>query len=76
VILAWLYNSTGSLPLVIIFHVAFNTYGRYLLSAFVGEHFVTVSWSVAVVYLLAAIAVSLHAGPGHLTTSAGRRPRS
>jgi membrane protease YdiL (CAAX protease family) len=59
VILAWLYHSTrGSLPIVIIFHAAFNTYGRYVLPAFAGEHFLAMSWSVAIVHLATAAVVT------------------
>jgi hypothetical protein len=74
VILAWLYNSTGgSLPIVIIFHAGFNTYGRYLLPEFIGEYYLTMSWSIAIMYVIAAAAVTLHAGAERLTTHAEPR---
>jgi membrane protease YdiL (CAAX protease family) len=77
VILAWLYNSTrGSLPIVIIFHAAFNTYGQFLLPEFAGEHYLTIWWSMAGLYAIAAAAVTLYAGAERLTTHAWARRRS
>jgi hypothetical protein len=58
---------------VIIFHAGFNTYGRYLLPEFIGEYYLTMSWSIAIMYVIAAAAVTLHAGAERLTTHAEPR---
>jgi hypothetical protein len=77
VILAWLYNSTGgSLPIVMIFHAAFNTYGQFMLPEFAGEHYLTMWWSMAGLYATAAAAVTLYAGAERLTPHAWARRRS
>jgi uncharacterized protein len=77
VILAWLHNSTkGSLPIVIIFHAAFNTYGQYLLPEFTGEYYLTMWWSMAGLYAIAAAVVILYAGADRLTTHAQEHQHS
>ncbi|MBD0322784.1 MAG: CPBP family intramembrane metalloprotease, partial [Aldersonia sp.] len=69
VLFTWVYNSTrGALPIVIVFHAAINTAGRYLLPEFTGVHYARVWWATAGIYLLAAAAVTAYAGTRRLTT--------
>jgi CAAX protease family protein len=69
VLFAWVYNSTrGALPIVIVFHAAINTAGRYLLPEFTGAHYSRMWWATAGIYLLAAAAVTAYAGTRRLTT--------
>jgi hypothetical protein len=44
-----------------------------LLPEFTGEHYLTMSWSIAIMYVIAAAAVTLHAGAERLTTHAEPR---
>jgi len=70
VLFAWAYTSTsGALPIVIIFHAAVNTAGRYLLPEFTGAHYSTVWWTMAALYVAAAAAVTAYAGTQRLTTT-------
>jgi membrane protease YdiL (CAAX protease family) len=75
VIFSWLYNSTkGSLPIVIIFHAAIDTAGRFLMPEFFGEGYQTLWWIMVALYVLVAIVVVLVAGPKRLVTQiSGRR---
>jgi uncharacterized protein len=75
VIFSWLYNSTkGILPIVIIFHAAIDTAGRFMMPEFVGERYQTVWWIMVALYVLVAIVLVLVAGPKRLVTQiAGRR---
>jgi uncharacterized protein len=69
VLFTWVYNSTrGALPIVILFHAAINTAGRYLLPEFTGVHYSRMWWATAGVYLLAAAVVTASAGARRLTT--------
>lgn len=63
VILAWLYNSTeASLPVVILFHSAFNSFTKFFLSELQGSHYATAWWTLAGLVALLAIAVVAYAG--------------
>jgi uncharacterized protein len=69
VILTWLYNSTsGSLPVVILFHAAVNTAGQYVLPEFVGDYYLTAWWALTAIHIIAAVAVIRFAGAKRLTT--------
>jgi uncharacterized protein len=68
VIFTWLYNSTsGSLPIVIIFHTAIDTAGRFIMPEFVGAGYQVVWWLMVGLYVLAAVVVILVAGPQRLS---------
>lgn len=67
VVLAWLYNSTqASLPIVILFHAAFNSFTRFFLSGLQGSHSVVAWWTLAGVVALLAVAVVAYAGRQNL----------
>lgn len=70
VLLAWLYNrTTGSLPVVILFHASFNSFAQFLLVGLDGEHYQTAWWVMAVLTSAAALvaarylAVTLNTDP-------------
>jgi uncharacterized protein len=68
VIFTWLYNSTsGSLPIVIIFHTAIDTAGRFMMPEFVGAGYQVVWWLMVGLYVLAAVVVVLVSGPQRLS---------
>ena len=63
VLLAWLYNSTqASLPIVIIFHAAFNSFAKFFLSELDGSANVVAWWTLAGLTALSALAVVRYAG--------------
>ena len=63
VLLAWLYNSTqASLPIVIIFHAAFNSFAKFFLSELDGSAKQVAWWTLAVLIALLALAVVRYAG--------------
>ena len=67
VILAWVYNSTrASLPIVILFHAAFNSFTRFFLSELQGGHKVIAWWTLAGLVALLALAVIAYAGSQNL----------
>jgi CAAX protease family protein len=69
VLFTWVYNSTrGALPIVIVFHAAINTAGRYLLPEFTGAHYTIIWWMTAAIYVLAAAAVTAYTGTWRRTT--------
>ena len=76
VILAWLYNSTrASLPIVILFHAAFNSFTKFFLSELQGRHYVVAWWTLAGLVALLAVAVVAYAGRQNLArgqVTAGR----
>ena len=68
VILAWLYNSTqASLPIVILFHAAFNVFTKFFLSELQGSHYVIAWWTLAGLAALLALAVVAYAGSQNLS---------
>jgi membrane protease YdiL (CAAX protease family) len=68
VILAWLYNSTqASLPIVILFHAAFNTFTKFFLSGLQGSHYIVAWWTLAGLVALLALAVVAYAGSQNLS---------
>ena len=67
VILAWLYNSTqASLPIVILFHAAFNSFTKFFLSELQGSHYVVAWWTLAGLVALLTVAVVAYAGRQNL----------
>ena len=63
VLLAWLYNSTqASLPIVIIFHAAFNSYAKFFLSELDGSAKQVAWWTLSALTALLALAVVRYAG--------------
>jgi len=63
VLLAWLYNSTqASLPIVILFHAAFNSFAKFFLSELDGSAKTVAWWTLAALTALAAVAVVRYAG--------------
>ena len=67
VILAWLYNSTrASLPIVILFHAALNSFAKFFLSELRGTYYVVAWWTLAGLVALLAVAVVAHAGSQNL----------
>jgi membrane protease YdiL (CAAX protease family) len=63
VLLAWLYNSTqASLPIVIIFHAAFNSFAKFFLSELDGSESLVAWWTLAGLTALSALAVVRYAG--------------
>ena len=59
VLLAWLYNSTqASLPIVIVFHAAFNSFTKLLLSDLSGDAKLVAWWTLCGAVALLAVAVT------------------
>ncbi|MDQ1593518.1 MAG: protease family protein [Arthrobacter pascens] len=73
VLLAWIYNGTGSVPLCMIFHAAFNTCGALIFPAFAGPHYLTLWWTLALLHVLAALVVIAYAGPSRLVRTLDMR---
>ena len=68
VILAWLYNSTrASLPIVIGFHAALNSFAKFFLSELEGGPKVAAWWTLAGLMALLAVAIVGYAGSQHLS---------
>ena len=65
VILAWIYNGTrGSLPVVILFHAAFNSFTQFFLAELQGgDQYLVAWWTLACLGILLAVAVTVY--PGH-----------
>jgi hypothetical protein len=74
VLLAWLYNSTqASLPIVILFHAAFNSFAKFFLSELDGSAKTVAWWTLAGLTALVAVAVVRYAGARSLVRrDAGR----
>ena len=67
VLLAWLYNSTqASLPIVIVFHAAFNSFTKLFLAGLQGSANVVAWWTLASLVALLALAVIGYAGGRNL----------
>lgn len=67
VLLTWLYNSTGAgLPIVIVFHAAFNSYGRFFLSDLQGTPYAVAWWVLAGSVVLFALTIIGYAGRRNL----------
>ena len=63
VLLAWLYNSTqASLPIVIIFHAAFNTFTKFFMAELDGSASEVAWWTLTGLNALLALAVVRFAG--------------
>ena len=73
VLLAWIYNGTGSVPLCMIFHAAFNTCGALIFPALAGPHYLTLWWTLALLHVLAALVVIAYAGPSRLVRTLDMR---
>ena len=70
VLLAWLYNSTqASLPIVILFHAAFNSFTKFFLSELDGSTKLVAWWALAGLAALLALAVVWYAGTRSLVRS-------
>jgi uncharacterized protein len=65
VILAWIYNGThGSLPVVILFHAAFNSFTKFFLAELQGgDQYLVAWWTLAGLGALMAVAITVY--PGH-----------
>jgi hypothetical protein len=58
VLLTWLYNTSGSVLIAVVFHTAVNTAGRLLLEPLVGEAgFLGAWWLMVALYVTAALVV-------------------
>lgn len=70
VLLAWLYNSTrASLPIVILFHAAFNSFTKFFLSELDGSAKLVAWWALAGLAALLALTVVRYAGTRSLVRS-------
>jgi membrane protease YdiL (CAAX protease family) len=70
VLLAWLYNSTqASLPIVILYHAAFNSFTKFFLSELDGLASLVAWWTLAGLSALLALAVVRYAGSRSLVRS-------
>lgn len=74
VLLAWLYNSSGSVPVCMVFHAAFNTAGALVFPALLGPDYLTLWWTVALLHVLAALVVIAVAGPLRLARTLDTDP--
>lgn len=74
VLLAWLYNSSGSVPVCMVFHGAFNTSGALIFPALLGPDYLTLWWTVALLHVLAALVVIAVAGPLRLARTLDTTP--
>jgi hypothetical protein len=73
VVLAWLYNSTrASLPIVILFHAAFNSSTKFFLSELRGTHQIVAWWTLAGLVALLAVVVVAYAGSDNLARGHSR----
>lgn len=60
---AWLYNSTrANLPIVILFHAAFNSFTKFFLSEWQGSPYAVSWWTLAGSVVFLALAVIGYAG--------------
>jgi membrane protease YdiL (CAAX protease family) len=74
VLLAWLYNSSGSVPICMVFHAAFNTFGALVFPAMLGPGYLTLWWTVALLHVLSALVVVAVAGPLRLARTLDTDP--
>jgi membrane protease YdiL (CAAX protease family) len=75
VILAWLYNSTaGSLPVVMLFHAAFNAFTKFFLADLRGEPRQAAWWALSILAAASAAAVVWYAGSRSLVRGDVRTP--
>ena len=74
VLLAWLYNSSGSVPICMVFHAAFNTFGALVFPAMLGPDYLTLWWTLALLHVLAALVVIAVAGPLRLARTLDTNP--
>jgi membrane protease YdiL (CAAX protease family) len=74
VLLAWLYNSSGSVPICMVFHAAFNTSGALVFPSLLGPDYLTLWWTVALLHVLAALVVIAVAGPARLARTLDTTP--
>jgi uncharacterized protein len=74
VLLAWLYNSSGSVPICMVFHAAFNTSGALVFPALLGPDYLTLWWTVALLHVLAALVVIAVAWPLRLARTLDTNP--
>jgi len=74
VLLAWLYNSSGSVPICMVFHAAFNTAGALVFPAMLGPDYLTLWWTSALLHVLAALVVIAVAGPLRLARTLDMDP--
>ncbi|MFJ6303651.1 CPBP family intramembrane glutamic endopeptidase [Pseudarthrobacter oxydans] len=75
VLLAWLYNSTqASLPVVVLFHAAFNTFTKFFLADLQGSPYpyLVAWWVVAGAVAVLAVAAVAYAGSRDLVKGAPR----
>jgi uncharacterized protein len=75
VILAWLYNSTaGSLPVVMLFHAAFNGFAKFFLADLQADAYQAAWWALSLLTAAFATAVVFYAGSGSLAKGDVRTP--
>ena len=75
VLLTWLYNSTqASLPVVVLFHAAFNTFTKFFLADLQGSPYpyLVAWWVVAGAVAVLAVAAVAYAGSRDLVKGAPR----
>ena len=75
VILAWLYNTTsGSLPVVMLFHAAHNSFAKFFLADLQGTPHLAAWWALSILTAAFAAAVVWYAGSRSLTRGDVRTP--
>ena len=75
VILAWLYNSTsGSLPVVMLFHAAFNAFTKFFLADLQGNPQQAAWWALSILTAAFAVVVVWYAGSRSLVRGDVRTP--
>jgi hypothetical protein len=75
VLRAWLYNNTsGSLPVVMLFHATFNSFAQFLLAEVEGTPDQTAWWVMAVLTALIAVVAVWRAGSRSLVQGHVRTP--
>lgn len=67
-------NTSGSVPLCMVFHAMFNTAGALILPAFAGPHYLTLWWTLALLHVLAALVVIAYSGPWRLARTLDTEP--
>lgn len=76
VLLTWLYNSTqASLPIVILFHAAFNSFAKFFLSGVTGAPYLVAWWALAGLSAALALAVIGYAGRNLVRDARPGQPR-
>jgi preprotein translocase subunit SecG len=68
ILATWVFNNTaGSVVLIMMLHVSFNTSAGFFGEMFAGADLIRMSWLLAAGWCVEAIAVVAVAGPVHLS---------